>query len=145
MLNFNNSVENNLGIPLPKGTVRVFTNDKEGKLQFIGEDSIDHTPKDETISLFIGQAFDIVGERTQMDFNELANWYEYVWAVNFRNHKDDDIVVTVLERTSDRRYQKTKSSSPILVTPRRKAISIGFLLPNRDSSIIGRGPMKMNV
>ena len=114
MLNFNNSVENNLGIPLPKGTVRVFTNDKEGKLQFIGEDSIDHTPKDETITLFIGQAFDIVGERTQMDFNELANWYEYVWAVNLRNHKDEDIVVTVLERTSgdweitDENYNHTK-------------------------------------
>ena len=100
MLNFNNSEGNNLGIPLPKGTVRVFTNDKAGKLQFIGEDSIDHTPKDETISLFIGQAFDIVGERTQMDFNKSANWYIYKWAVNLRNHKDVDIVVTVVERTS---------------------------------------------
>ena len=99
-LNFNNSEENNLGIPLLKGTVRVFTNDKEGKRQFIAEDSIDHTPKDETISLFIGQAFDIVGDRKQMDFNKLANWYEYVWAVNLRNHKDEDIVVTVVERTS---------------------------------------------
>ena len=79
------------------------------------------------------------------NFYELANWYEYVWAVNLRNHKDEDIVVSVLERTSDRRYQKTKCSSPILVTPRLKAISIGFLLPNRDSTIIWRGPMKMNV
>ena len=117
MLNFNNTAGNNLGIPLPKGSVRVFTNDKEGKLQFIGEDSIDHTPKDETINLFIGHAFDIVGERTQMDFNELANWYEYVWAVNLRNHKDEDIVVTVLERTSgdweitDENYNHTKRSN----------------------------------
>lgn len=79
------------------------------------------------------------------NFNELANGYEYVWAVNLRNHKDEDIVVSVLERTSDRRYQKTKCLSPILVTPRRKAISIGILLPNRDSAIIWRGPMKMNV
>ena len=99
MLNFDNSEENNLGIPLPKGTVCVFKNDREGKLQFIGEDSIDHTPRDETIRLFIGQAFDIVGERKQMDFNKLADWYEYEWAVNLRNHKDEDIVVTVLERT----------------------------------------------
>jgi hypothetical protein len=117
MLNFNNSEENNLGIPLPKGTVRVFTNDKAGKLQFIGEDSIDHTPKDETISLFIGQAFDIVGERTQMDFNKSANWYVYAWAVNLRNHKDEDIVVTVVERTSgdweitDENYNHTKVSN----------------------------------
>ncbi|MEA2053400.1 MAG: hypothetical protein U9O90_11415, partial [Euryarchaeota archaeon] len=100
MLNFNNSEGNNLGTPLPAGTVRVFTNDKAGKLQFIGEDSIDHTPKDETISLFIGHAFDIVGERTQMDFNKSANWYVYEWAVNLRNHKEVDIVVTVVERTS---------------------------------------------
>ena len=117
MLNFNNTAGNNLGIPLPKGTVRVFTNDKEGKLQFIGEDSIDHTPKDETISLFIGQAFDIVGERTQMDFNKSANWYVYEWAVNLRNHKDADIVVTVVERTSgdweitDENYGHTKVSN----------------------------------
>ena len=121
MLNFNNSEGNNLGIPLPKGAVRVFTNDKAGKLQFIGEDSIDHTPKDETISLFIGQAFDIVGERTQMDFNKLANWYEYVWAVNLRNHKDADIVVTVVERTSGdweipkENYNHTKVSNNEIV------------------------------
>ena len=95
----------------------MFTNDREGKLQFIGEDSIDHTPKDETISLFIGQAFDVVGERTQMDFNKSANWYEYVWAVNLRNHKDEDIVVTVVERTSgdweiiDENYNHTKVSN----------------------------------
>ncbi|MGB7002127.1 MAG: DUF4139 domain-containing protein [Halobacteriota archaeon] len=117
MLNFNNSEGNNLGIPLPKGTVHVFTNDREGKLQFIGEDSIDHTPKDETISLFIGQAFDIVGERTQMDFSKYADWYGYEWAVNLRNHKDEDIVVTVVERTSgdweitDENYNHTKVSN----------------------------------
>ncbi|MEA2033579.1 MAG: DUF4139 domain-containing protein [Euryarchaeota archaeon] len=117
MLNFDNSEENNLGIPLPKGTVRVFKEDREGKLQFIGEDSIDHTPKNETISLFIGQAFDIVGERKQMDFNKLADWYEYEWEVNLRNHKDEGIVVTVLERTGgdweiiEENYEHTKVSN----------------------------------
>jgi hypothetical protein len=117
MLNFNNSKENNLGIPLLEGTVRVFEEDREGKLQFIGEDLRDHTPKDEIISLFIGQAFDIVGERTQMDFNKSANWYVYEWAVNLRNHKDADIVVTVVERTSgdweitDENYNHTKVSN----------------------------------
>ncbi|MBN2251704.1 MAG: DUF4139 domain-containing protein [Candidatus Altiarchaeota archaeon] len=99
MLNFENSPENNLGIPLPKGTVRVFKEDSEGKLQFIGEDSIDHTPKDETIRLLTGRAFDIVGERKQMDMNKLAGWYEYTWEVALRNHKEEDITVTVIERT----------------------------------------------
>ena len=98
-LNFKNSAENNLGIPLPKGTVRVFKKDTEGQLQFIGEDSIDHTPKDEFVRLFIGQAFDIVGARKQLDMNILPGWYEYTWEVTFRNHKDEDIVVTSLERT----------------------------------------------
>ncbi len=117
LLNFNNSEENNLGIPLPKGTVRVFKTDSEGKLQFVGEDSIDHTPKDETLSLLMGQAFDIVGERKQMDFNKLAGWYEYLWEVNLRNHKDEDIVVTVVERTGgdwqiiDENYDHTKESN----------------------------------
>ena len=99
MLNFDNSEKNNLGIPLPKGTVRVFKKDSSGKLQFIGEDAIDHTPKDETIRLLTGQAFDIVGERKQMDMNILSNWYEYTWEVTLRNHKAEDIAVTVLERT----------------------------------------------
>ncbi len=117
MLNFDNSEGNNLGIPLPKGTVRVFKKDSEGKLQFIGEDSIDHTPKDETLRLFLGQAFDVVGERRQMDFNKLAGWYEYVWEVELRNHKDEDIVVTVLERTggdweiTEENYEHTKESN----------------------------------
>ncbi|OYT41892.1 MAG: DUF4139 domain-containing protein [Candidatus Altiarchaeales archaeon ex4484_43] len=120
MLNFENSEENNLGIPLPKGTVRVFKKDSEGKLQFIGEDSIDHTPKDETIRLFIGQAFDIVGQRKQMDFNKLSNWYEYVWEVTLRNHKDEDITVTVLERTGgdweivEENYEHTKESNNLI-------------------------------
>jgi len=99
MLNFDNSEKNNLGIPLPKGTVKVFKKDSAGKLQFIGEDSIDHTPKDETIRLFVGQAFDIVGERKQMDMKLLSNWYEYTWEVTLRNHKNEDITVTVLENT----------------------------------------------
>lgn len=99
MLNFKNSEENNLGIPLPKGTVKVFKKDSSGKLQFIGEDAIDHTPKDETISLYTGQAFDIVGERKQTDMNILSNWYEYSWEVTLRNHKSSDITVSVLENT----------------------------------------------
>jgi hypothetical protein len=120
MLNFDNSEENNLGIPLPKGTVRVFKKDSEGKLQFIGEDSIDHTPKDETLELFMGQAFDIVGGRKQMDMNILSNWYEYTWEVTLRNHKEEDIVVTVIERTGgdweieEENYEHVKESNNLI-------------------------------
>jgi hypothetical protein len=120
MLNFKNSKESNLGIPLPAGIIRVFKKDSEGKLQFVGEDSIDHTPKDETIKLFVGQAFDIVGERKQMDFNKIPSWYEYVWEVTLRNHKDEDIKVTVIERTggdweiTKENYVRTKESNNVI-------------------------------
>jgi len=98
-LNFNNTKANNMGMPLPKGIVRVFKKDSEGKLQFIGEDNIDHTPKDETIRLYLGDAFDVLGERKQLNFKDLGGYYEYEWEVELRNHKDEDITVTVLEST----------------------------------------------
>jgi len=100
MLNFKNSEENNLGIPLPKGIVRVFKRDSEGKLQFIGEDRIDHTPKDETIRIFLGYAFDIRAEKKQKDveYNKPKGYDTYTWEITIRNHKDEDIMVTVIER-----------------------------------------------
>ncbi|MBD3262250.1 MAG: DUF4139 domain-containing protein [Candidatus Altiarchaeales archaeon] len=96
-LNFDNKEENGLGMPLPKGRVRVFKYDKQGLLQFVGEDSIDHTPKDETLRILVGSAFDIVGERKQMNVEDLGCQYEVTWEVTLRNHKDEDVVVTVLE------------------------------------------------
>ncbi len=117
MLNFDNTKTNNLGMPLPKGTIKIFKKDSEEKLQFIGEDSIDHTPKDETLRLLVGQAFDIVGERIQMDYNKLPGWYEYKWKVTLKNHKDENIVVTVLENTGgdweiiSENYPHTKESN----------------------------------
>jgi len=67
-----NRREHNLGIPLPKGTVRVYKADKEGSLQFAGEDRIDHTPKDEKVRIKIGDAFDVVGSRKQTDWKKIA-------------------------------------------------------------------------
>ncbi len=61
-----NRKEDNLGLPLPKGTVRVYKKDSEGSLKFVGEDSIDHTPKDEKVRVKLGDAFDVVGTRKQM-------------------------------------------------------------------------------
>jgi hypothetical protein len=96
-LNFNNSQSSGLGMPLPKGKVRVFKADNEGKLQFLGEDQIDHTPKDETLRILVGNAFDIVGERKQMKVTDLGCQYEVTWEVNLRNHKTEDVTVTALE------------------------------------------------
>ncbi|NWG03283.1 MAG: DUF4139 domain-containing protein [Syntrophaceae bacterium] len=97
-LELENTKKNNLGIPLPKGTIRVYKEDKDGSLQFVGEDRIDHTPKDEKFKIKIGEAFDVVGERNQTDYKRLApNLFEVAFEVNLRNHKKEDIKVLVEE------------------------------------------------
>jgi hypothetical protein len=97
-LEVKNSRENRLGSPLPKGKIRVYKADASGSQQFIGEDWIDHTPKDERVKIKIGNAFDLVGERTQKDFKKLAsNLYEVEWEIGLRNHKGEAQTVTVIE------------------------------------------------
>ncbi len=93
-----NREKNNLGMPLPKGTVRVYKKDKEESLQFIGEDSIDHTPKDEKIRIKIGDAFDVVGSRKQTSWKKIAHdTYEAGFEVSIRNHKKENVTVRVVE------------------------------------------------
>ena len=99
MLEFQNGEEEGLGVPLPKGTLRVYKKDIDGSTLLIGEDSIDHTPKDESVRLYIGDAFDIVGERIQTDFqvDYDDDWMEESYEITLRNHKDEDIEVRVVE------------------------------------------------
>ncbi len=93
-----NSKKDNLGIPLPKGTIRVYKEDKDGSLQFIGEDQIDHTPKDEKFKMKIGEAFDVVGERVQTDYKRLGdNLFEVAFEVRLRTPKKEDINVMIEE------------------------------------------------
>ena len=94
-----NEEKGGLGIPLPKGKVRVYKRDADGKEQFIGEDRIDHTPKDEEIRLYLGNAFDIVGERVQKDFKTIASGHavEETFEIKIRNHKNEAVDVQVYE------------------------------------------------
>jgi len=93
-----NSKDNRLGVPLPKGRVRVYKADASGSQQFVGEDWIDHTPKDERVKIKMGDAFDLVGERTQKEWRKIAsNLYEVEWEISLRNHKKEDQTVTVIE------------------------------------------------
>jgi hypothetical protein len=97
-LELKNSKENRLGVPLPKGRVRVYKADASGSQQLIGEDWIDHTPKDEKIKIKMGDAFDVVGERVQKDWKRIAsNLYEVEWEISLRNHKKESITVEVFE------------------------------------------------
>ncbi|MGH7845271.1 MAG: DUF4139 domain-containing protein, partial [Candidatus Binatia bacterium] len=82
----------------PKGTLRVYKTDTDGSLQFIGEDRIDHTPKDELVKIKMGDAFDIVGERKQTDWRKLGNdLYEVAFEISLRNHKDGPVTISVIE------------------------------------------------
>jgi hypothetical protein len=95
---FKNEEKAGLGMPLPAGNVRVYQKDSKGGVLFIGEDRIDHTPKDEDVTVHIGNAFDIVAERKQTDYKRIDN---HVWEMEFeitlRNHKDTPITVQVNE------------------------------------------------
>jgi hypothetical protein len=93
-----NRKENHLGVPLPKGTVRVYKHDSGGSLQFVGEDSIDHTPMDEKVRVKLGDAFDVVGSRKQTDWKKIAyDTYEAAFEISLRNHKKEGVVVKVVE------------------------------------------------
>jgi len=111
---FKNDEKSGLGIPLPKGKVRVYKRDDDGKEQFVGEDQIDHTPKDEELRLYLGNAFDIVGERAQVDFksNVKGNEVSETIRIKVRNHKNEAAEVLVYEhpwRWSQ--WEITKSSA----------------------------------
>lgn len=95
---FQNSEKNRLGMPLPKGTVRLYKADSAGALQFVGEDAIDHTPRDEKLALKVGEAFDVVGDRVQKDWAQVGNCVaEGSFEVELRNHKDTDVQVEMNE------------------------------------------------
>ena len=98
MIEFQNSDKNGLGIPLPQGTLRVYKADSDGGNQFVGEDNIDHTAKDETIRLNLGNAFDVVGERKQTNFNKINDrTIEESYQIKVRNHKTEAVTVRVVE------------------------------------------------
>jgi len=107
-----NTEKQRLGVPLPKGTIRVYKAAADKSLQFIGEDTIDHTPKNEKVKIKMGEAFDVVGERTQRDWKKIAwNVYETEWDVQLRNHKKEDVEVTIIEPAPGD-WEVVKSSHP---------------------------------
>lgn len=97
-LDFENSEDNGLGMPLPAGVIRVYKEDGSGARQFVGEDRIDHTPRDERVRIKLGEAFDVVGDRRQMEYRVLGSCAsESAWKVEIRNHKDEAVTVDVME------------------------------------------------
>lgn len=99
MEEFKNSDANHLGIPLPKGRLRFYRRDTDGHLEFIGENTIDHTPKDEMIRVYTGNSFDVVGERKRTDFHieSSQRWMDESFEIHVRNHKKEAVNVRVVE------------------------------------------------
>ena len=100
MREFANSIANHLGIPLPKGRVRFYRRDQDGQVEFTGENEIDHTPKDETVRVYTGNAFDISGERRQTKFQsqmQPGGWLDEAFEIKLRNHKKEAATVRVVE------------------------------------------------
>ncbi len=99
MLEFKNSEANNLGMPLPAGRVRFYRHDSDGQMEFTGEDKIDHTPADETVRFYTGNAFDLVGQRVRTDFqvNSAQTWANESFEITLRNHKTAPVEIRVVE------------------------------------------------
>ncbi len=102
-IEFDNKEASKLGMPLPKGVLRVYKKDSKGNAQFVGEDNIDHTPKNETVRLKLGEAFDVTADRKQTDFKLLPNpqkghsAYESAFELTLKNAKKEKVTVTVQE------------------------------------------------
>jgi hypothetical protein len=129
---FHNDTKGGLGSPLPAGTVRVYQADSKGNVQFAGEDRINHTPKDEEVKIYVGNAFDVVAERKQTDYRRLAKELsEEEFQITIRNHKDGPVTVEVREPVGgdwemvNSNYKATKLD----------AATVGFTVPvEKDGS-----------
>ena len=100
---FDNREQSHLGMPLPKGVVRIYKKDSQGNAQFVGEDRIDHTPKNEEVRLKLGEAFDVTADKKQTDFKKLSGFgpwqyqFESAYRILLKNAKAEPVTVTVHE------------------------------------------------
>jgi hypothetical protein len=138
MREFMNSDANHLGMPLPKGRIRFYRRDTDGRLEFTGEDAIDHTPKDEKIRVFTGSAFDLTGERKRTMFHNEMNrqMMDEGFEIKVRNHKKEPAEVRVVEHLYRwNTWDITTSSMPYTKTD---AQTIEFhvpLAPNEEKTV----------
>lgn len=120
-VSFKNTELNKMGMPLPKGIIRAYKYDKSGSLQFTGEDTIPHTPKDETIRLKLGDAFDVAATSKQTDWKKVSkDTYEASFKVTVRNHKSEAVQVLLSDlvpgdwRILESSHKAVKVSSSLL-------------------------------
>jgi hypothetical protein len=126
MEEFKNSDTNHLGIALPKGKLRFYRRDTDGHLEFIGENTIDHTPKDEVIRVYTGNAFDVVGERKRTNYRLDSNqhWMDETFEIRLRNHKKEPVDVRAVEHLY--RWTNWKISEQSMQWQKKDAQTIEF-------------------
>ena len=132
MREFRNSDANHLGMPLPKGRVRFYRRNDDGQIEFTGENNIEHTPHDETVRIYTGNAFDLVGERRRTDYivDHNKRTATESFEIKVRNHKKEPVEIRVVEHlyravnwelaSSSAEYKKTDSHTiefPVTVAP----------------------------
>lgn len=138
MREFKNSEENGLGLPLPKGKVRFYTRDADGQLEFTGENLIDHTPKDEIVRLYTGNAFDLVGERVRKDFrvNDDEDWLDESFEITLRNHKKAAVEFRVVEHLYRWTNWEIKASSAEYAKKDSQTIEYRITVPADGEQVV---------
>jgi hypothetical protein len=130
IIEFENSEEYDLGVPMPKGKVRVYKSDGES-LEFVGEDLVDHTPRNEKVKLKIGDAFDVLAEEVQTENTQISSKvWEQAFEITFKNRKKEDIEIEV-ERNLGTNWEILKSS---LNYNKKDAFRITFNVPVKADS-----------
>ena len=136
-LEFKNSEENHLGVPLPKGKIRIKGIDKYGQEEYLGKDTIEHTPKDEKLLIKVGVAFDLIGERKQTDFKRIdAHTIEEAYEIAVRNHKREDVTVRAVEhlyRYAD--WEIIESSHPFVKLD-SKTMEFRVNIPSGEKTLV---------
>jgi hypothetical protein len=138
MLEFRNSEKSRLGMPLPKGSVKIYRRDVDGRNEFVGEDTIDHTPRDETVRLYTGNAFDLVGERRQTNFRLDTNnhWADESFEIRIRNHKKEVVEVRVVEHLYRWLQWEVKTKSTGFATTDARTIEFRPRVPADGEAVI---------
>ncbi len=138
MREFKNSQANHLGMPLPKGRVRFYKQDDDKQLEFTGENVIDHTPKDETLRIYTGNAFDLVGERRRTDYkiDTSKNWIDESFEITLRNHKKEAVEIRVVEHLFRWfTWEITEKSDPFVKTNAQKVEFRAQLKPDEEKTL----------
>jgi len=136
MREIKNSKENGLGVPLPAGKIRFYKQGDDRQLEFTGENTIEHTPKDETLRIYTGDAFDLVGERTQTNFHGSDSDANETYAIKVRNHKTQPTQIQVVEHMfRSTNWKITKNSMPFTKTNSHEIKFFVDLNPDEEKTV----------